>query len=78
MAMPAKTPYAIGDVVGRRVIIGGPESRYYGTEEPKLATCYLCRCECGRESWVQRVALAKGKSSSCWHCARIRTYGVKK
>ena len=60
--------FEIGAVVGLRTIIGGPEHR-----GGKWATrCWLCRCVCGKESWVVEKNMQKAVTNGCMKCRNAK------
>ena len=52
-----------GRRIGRLVVLGPVERRYY--ENGRSIVIWLCRCDCGSEVSVQATHLMKGTTASC-------------
>jgi hypothetical protein len=51
----------LNQIFGSRVVIGGPIHR-------NKMISYLCRCGCGKESYVTKYDLLKGRANGCHSC----------
>jgi hypothetical protein len=63
-----------GKVFGRWTVLDKYEIRK--SKAGKKRTCWLCRCECGREKFVISGQLTFGSTTQCKNCAMRDEYGA--
>lgn len=56
--MGGKTPFVVGDRVGRLILLERISEKYKVTK-------WLCQCECGNTSIIRQACLVTGDSKSC-------------
>lgn len=66
LAQLETTKIHIGDKYGKWTVIGEPGPTLPG-RHPK----YLCRCQCGEETYVAKNTLRSGESTQCRLCASV-------